>query len=58
MFTLSRVGVPVALAGIAYMLLAGRRLLPARPAPLGDEDERRDYMVALQGRARARRWSA
>ena len=48
MFTLSRVGVPVALAGIAYLLLAGRRLLKVRPAPFGDEDERRDYMVALR----------
>ncbi len=32
MFTISAVGVPVALAGIAYILLFGRRLLPERIA--------------------------
>lgn len=47
MFTLSPVGVPVALAGMAWMLLAGRRFLPARAA-VGHDDERRDYMVALR----------
>ncbi len=53
MFTLSRVGVPVALAGLAYLLLAGRRLLPARPPASDREDERRDYMVALRAESGA-----
>lgn len=48
MFTLSPVGVPVALAGLAYMLLAGRRFLPDRAAAHARDDERRDYMVALR----------
>jgi len=48
MFTLSAVGVPLALVGVAYMLVAGRRLLPARAAAYSREDERRDYMVALR----------
>ena len=33
MFTISAVGVPVALAGVAYMLLFGRKLLPERIPP-------------------------
>jgi di/tricarboxylate transporter len=53
MFTLSPVGVPVALAGVAWMLLAGRRLLPARVAA-GHDDDRRDYMVALRAEPAAR----
>ncbi len=53
MFTLSPVGVPVALAGVAWMLLAGRRFLPARAA-YGHDDERRDYMVALRVEPAAR----
>ncbi len=48
MFTLSPVGVPVAVAGLAYILLAGRRFLPARAASHTREDERRNYMVALR----------
>jgi len=47
MFTLTPVGLPVALAGVAYMLLAGRRLLPARAIDHG-ESTRGDYMVALR----------
>jgi len=47
MFTLSPVGVPIALAGVVYMLVAGRRLLPARPTHPRDDD-RRHYMVALR----------
>ncbi len=48
MFSMAPVGVPVALAGIAYMLAAGRRLLPARQTPLEDENERRHYTVAMR----------
>lgn len=48
MFTLSPVGVPVALCGVAYILLAGRRLLPARAVSHTEDEARRDYMVALR----------
>lgn len=48
MFTLSPVGVPVAMAGVLYMLLAGRRFLPARTASHAREVEQRDYTVALR----------
>lgn len=48
MFTMAPVGVAVALCGLAYMLAAGRRLLPARPGPHGGDARRRDYMVALR----------
>ena len=48
MFTITPVGLPVAVAGIAYMLAAGRRLLPARQTPLEDEDAGRHYTVAMR----------
>ena len=48
MFTVTPVGLPVALAGLAYMLAAGRRLLPSRQTPLEDEDDRRHYTVAMR----------
>ncbi len=48
MFSITPVGLPVALAGIAYMLAAGRRLLPARQTPLEDEDAGRHYTVAMR----------
>lgn len=48
MFTITPVGLPVALAGVAYMLAAGRRLLPARQTPLEDQDDGRHYTVAMR----------
>jgi len=53
MFTLTPVGLPVTLAGVAYMLLAGRALLPVRPP--GD-----DLGAASEGDALppARAWVA
>lgn len=48
MFTITPIGLPVALAGVAYILAAGRRLLPARLTPLEDEDDRRHYTVAMR----------
>lgn len=48
MFTISWVGVPVALAGIAYMLVFGRRLLPARSVPLDEAGESKQYTTAAQ----------
>ena len=48
MFTITPVGLPVALAGVAYLLLAGRALLPARQTPLEEQDDRRHYTVAMR----------
>lgn len=47
MWTLSLVGVPVLLVGIAYILLFGRRLLPARSDGAGSEGAARQYMTAM-----------
>ncbi len=48
MFTLTKVGLPVAAAGIVYMLLFGRRLLRDRDrrAPLNQDP--RQYMTAMR----------
>lgn len=49
MFTLTRVGLPIALVGVAYMLLFGRRLLPNREAPLEEaEHDDAGYHAALR----------
>lgn len=48
MFTLSRVGVPVAVAGIAFMLLAHRWLLPKREEETPLEADPKQYMTALR----------
>ena len=48
MFSMTPVGLPVALAGIAYILAAGRHLLPARQTPIEDEGDRRHYTVAMR----------
>lgn len=48
MFTITPVGLPVAIIGIAYMLAAGRRLLPARQTPLDDGGDGRRYTVAMR----------
>ncbi len=47
MFTLTWVGLPVAVAGLAYMVAAGRRLLPDRMPPEGAKDAERRYTAAL-----------
>ncbi len=47
MFTLAWVGVPMAITGVVYMLLLGRKLLPGRRA--GDEQASdREYMTAMR----------
>ncbi len=49
MFTLAKVGVPIAIVGIAYMLLFGRRLLPDREAPIEQaEHDESGYHAALR----------
>jgi hypothetical protein len=47
-FTLSSVGVPCALAGIAYMLIASRWLLPSREAALNQSDDPRAYTAEMR----------
>ena len=47
-FELAPVGIPVAVAGLAYLLWASPRLLPARKEPTDDLGEaRREYTVAM-----------
>ncbi|MEP7115935.1 MAG: SLC13 family permease [Acidobacteriota bacterium] len=48
MFTITPVGLPVAVAGVIYMLVAGRRLLPARQTLSDHDAERRHYTVAMR----------
>lgn len=48
MFTISAVGLPVAGAGVAYMLLAGRRLLPARSDDRRHGPSPRQYATAMR----------
>lgn len=49
MFTISRVGVPVALVGVAYVLLAGRWLLPDRTSVQQRSlEQSRQYMAAMR----------
>ena len=47
MFTITRVGLPIAIAGLLYMLIFGRRLLPDRGAA-GDESVRRGYHATMR----------
>ncbi|HJR69704.1 MAG TPA: SLC13 family permease [Gammaproteobacteria bacterium] len=47
-FTLTAVGVPCALAGIAYMVVASRWLLPAREPALRQMDDPRAYTVEMR----------
>jgi di/tricarboxylate transporter len=47
-FTLTSVGVPCALAGIAYMVVASHWLLPARPPALRQMDDPRAYTVEMR----------
>jgi di/tricarboxylate transporter len=48
MWTLSWVGIPVALVGILYMLLFGRKLLPDHASHALPAAEARQYMTAMQ----------
>jgi di/tricarboxylate transporter len=47
-FTLTSIGVPCALAGIAYMLIASRWLLPAREPALRQLDDPRAYTAEMR----------
>jgi di/tricarboxylate transporter len=47
MFTIGAVGVPAAIAGIAYLLLVGRRLLPERSPPSASLENAREYTVEM-----------
>jgi di/tricarboxylate transporter len=47
-FTLAWVGVPCAIAGIAYMLVASRWLLPSREAALSQMDDPRAYTAEMR----------
>ncbi len=48
MFTLAKVGVPVAVAGLAFMVLMGRRLLPGVSEGQLSKADAREYMVAMR----------
>lgn len=48
LFELSWVGVPVTVAGIAYMAWAGKYLLPDRKPPISLTDDPREYSVEMQ----------
>jgi len=47
MFTITWVGVPLAIAGIAYMLLASRWLLPDRKPAIATTDDPKQYTVEM-----------
>jgi di/tricarboxylate transporter len=47
MFTITLVGLPVAAAGIAYMLVASRWLLPDRKPAIQTSDDPRQYTVEM-----------
>lgn len=48
MFTIARVGVPIAAVGIAYILLFGRRLLPDLDDEITPEQSAKKYMTAMR----------
>ncbi len=49
MFTLAKVGLPIAVCGIAYILLFGRRMLPDRSDPVDDiVDDQSAYHATLR----------
>lgn len=48
MFTLTPIGLPVAVVGVIYILAAGRVLLPKRVPAFDGGDERRQYTVAMR----------
>ena len=47
MFDLAWVGLPCAIAGIVYMLVLGRYLLPDRKPPIDTTDDPRNYTVEM-----------
>lgn len=47
MFTLTPIGLPVAVAGVAFILLASSRLLPNRISNLTDFEQSRQYTVEM-----------
>ena len=49
MFTLAKVGLPIAIFGVAYILIFGRKLLPDRANPIEDAETRgQGYHAALK----------
>ncbi len=48
MFDITWIGLPCALAGIGYLLLVGRWLLPDRKPPISSQDDARQYTVAMR----------
>ena len=48
MFTVAAAGIPVALVGLAYILLMGRKLLPRRVDEELDFDKSKQYFVAMR----------
>jgi len=48
MFTITPVGICVAIVGLAYLLLMGRTLLPAKTEEPDDPEAVREYMTALR----------
>ena len=49
MFTITWVGVPIAIAGVAYILLFGRWLLPNRSSPeQAGQEQSRQYIAAMR----------
>jgi di/tricarboxylate transporter len=48
MFTITAVGLPVALAGLVYLAAAAPRLLPDRRPATATVEERREYMIEMQ----------
>ncbi|MCZ7644435.1 MAG: SLC13 family permease [Planctomycetota bacterium] len=47
LFSIAWVGLPCALAGLAYILVASRWLLPDRKPPISDRDDPREYTVEM-----------
>ncbi|MBI1374787.1 MAG: SLC13 family permease [Phycisphaera sp.] len=47
MFELAWVGVPITVAGLAFILVAGRWLLPDRKPPLSSGDDPREYTTEM-----------
>ncbi|MFQ5515834.1 MAG: SLC13 family permease [Myxococcota bacterium] len=47
MFDISRVSVPCAVAGVAYLLIFGRWLLPDRRPVISPQDDAREYVVEM-----------